>query len=251
MVKSFILSEGEFTKGKQLIYKFMPLERALNLLNTQTIWFANPETWADPYECRFINATYDGKRPFAWKGRVFCACFTDNATSEASWNAYSSNSYCIQFAFKRDALFELLNNHQNANPNNKVFLDKVEYMQTKQIERPLSAIPFDPRLSHSAKVSSIEFKVRMLLLKRIAFRYENEYRAIIVKPKATDESGIQVPIPDMSSLLRQITIGPKVEPDTYKMLKNVFVEKYGLSTIRIQQSQLYKNLPQKINIKSK
>ena len=28
----------------------MPLERALSLLETKAIWFANPETWPDPYE---------------------------------------------------------------------------------------------------------------------------------------------------------------------------------------------------------
>lgn len=250
MVKSFILPEGEFTKDKRLIYKFMTLERALNLLNTQTFWFANPETWADPYECRFINATYDGKCPFAWKGRVFCSCFTDNATSEASWNAYSSHSDGIQFAFDRNALLNLLNDYQAANTNKLVFFDKVEYKRTQNIECPLSKIPFEPK-PFSTNVSSVELKVRMLLLKRIAFEYEKEYRAIIVKPKATDERGIQVPIPDLSSLLRQITIGPKVEPDTCEMLKNVFVEKYGLSTIRIQQSRLYKRLPRKITIKSK
>ena len=48
-LKSFILDRQEFEK-KKVVNKFMLLERALNLLNSKTFWFANPEEWNDPFE---------------------------------------------------------------------------------------------------------------------------------------------------------------------------------------------------------
>ncbi len=250
-VKSFILSKDELVTSGKFVNKFMSLERALNLLNSQSIWFANPETWPDPYEKRFINATYNGGQKFAWKNRVFCTCFTDNATSEASWNAYSSNPDCVQFTFHRQALIDLLENYQASNKKYQVYFDKVEYMQTKKIEFPLSKIPFDPKITAGSGLRSMEFKERLLLLKRKAFDYEHEYRAIIVKPKGTKECGIEVPIPDLHSFISRITIGPKVEKDTFEMLKEVLVKKYGLKDSTIRQSYLYRKLSSTISIKSK
>ena len=228
----------------------MSLEHALNLLNSKSIWFSSPEMWHDPYEKKFIDAFYDSTDRFAWKGRVFCSCFTDNATSEASWNAYSNNPDCIQFTFHRKALFNVLEACQNDNPKNKVYFDKVEYMQTKDIESPLSKIPFDPKVSDKVRIKSTEIKVRLLMLKRKAFEYEKEYRAIIVKPKITKEHGIKVSIPDIHALIAKITIGPKVEEDTFKMLKEMLIDKYYFNSNDIRQSFLYKSLPKVIMIKT-
>lgn len=250
-VRSFILRDGEFISSGSFVNKFMSLERALNLLNSKSIWFANPETWSDPYEKRFINATYGAKQKFAWKGRVFCSCFTDNATSEASWNAYSTNPNCIQLTFRREVLLAVIEKYQLNNPNNQVYLDKVEYMQTKNIECPLSKIPFNPPVSAGSGIRSMEFKERLLMLKRKAFEYEHEYRAVIVKPQMTKELGIKVPIDDIRQLIVRITIGPKVENDTFGLLKDVLVDKYGFEHKVIKQSYLYKKLPTGITIKTK
>lgn len=248
-VKSFILKPGEFTSNKKFVNKFLPLERVLNLLNTKAIWFSNPECWPDPFEKRFICAKYGGKQPFAWKGRVFCSCFTDNATSEASWKAYSNGEICIQVTFKRQVLLDLLEAYAVLNPHKQVFFDSVEYMRSKCIEMPLSKIPFDPPLAAGVNLRTMEFKARLLLLKRKAFLYENEFRAIVVKEKATKEAGILVPIPDVHQLIERITIGPTVQEDTFNMLKDMFVTKFGFAKNKVWRSYLYKTLPSNINIK--
>lgn len=67
--KSYILKREEFLSKGKLINKFMPLERALSLLETKAIWFANPETWPDPYEKYFLCAKY-GSKEFQWRGRI-------------------------------------------------------------------------------------------------------------------------------------------------------------------------------------
>lgn len=247
-VKSFVLQPNEFLTTGKVVNKFMPLERALNLLNTRKLWFANPREWSDPFERRFIDATYAGGTKFAWKDRVYCSCFTNNATSEASWNAYSKGDICIKFVIDRQELLNVLNNYLAANPHNQVYFDKVEYMQARSITKPLLKIPFRTHLTAGAKVTSMEFKERLLLLKRKAFEYEDEYRAIIVKPKASKSKGILVDIPNMHTLIKKVMIGPSVGDDTFSMLKKFFLNTYGFAAKDIERSDLYKTLPSSIII---
>ena len=97
----------------------------------------------------------------------------------------------------------------------------------------------------------MEFKERLLLLKRKAFEYEDEYRAIIVRPKISKSKGILVDIPNMHTLIKKVMIGPSVEDDTFSMLKNLFVNSYGFAVTDIERSDLYKSLPSSIIIKIK
>lgn len=91
MIRFVNISEEEFLDSK-LLYKHMPLEYALSALKNKSLWFANPTTWTDPFEKRFLEAKYTkGGREitFNWPGRVFCTCMTQTQSSEAYWNAYS------------------------------------------------------------------------------------------------------------------------------------------------------------------
>ena len=250
-VKSFVLQPDEVLTTGKVVNKFLPLERALNLLNSRKMWFANPREWTDPFERRFIDAIYAGGAKFAWKDRVYCSCFTNNATSEASWNAYAKGDICIKLVLDRQELLNVLDNYLAVNVHNQVYFDKVEYMQARNITKPLLKIPFSTPLTAGAKVTSMEFKERLLLLKRKAFEYEDEYRAIIVKPKAAKTKGILVDIPNLHSLIKKIMIGPSVGDDTFSVLKNLFVNTYGFSLSDIERSDLYKKLPPVINIKTK
>lgn len=244
-IRSYRIRQTELEKANKFINKFMPLERALNLLNNKAFWFANPYTWQDPYEKYFLLAKYKGKS-FAWKKRVFCTCFTENATSEASWNAYANGEVCIQFTFDRALLFNALNQYSIQKRNFIIILDRVEYMQTKNIEKKdLLAIPFDPQLSPGVNMQSNELKARLLLLKRKAFEYENEYRVIIVKEKAKQKVGFNVPVPNLMSIIKTITIDPHIKDDTFKMLSDIFVNTYGFNAKQVQRSYLYKNTPPK------
>ena len=250
IVKSFILKPNEFINSGKVVNKYMPLERALNLLNSRKLWFANPREWPDPFERRFIDSTYSGGTNFAWKNRVYCSCFTNNATSEASWNAYSKEDICIKFVIDRKELLNVLEHYLNNNVKNQIYFDKVEYMQSRDITKPLSKIPFAPPLSAGTNIRSLEFKERLLLLKRKAFEYEDEYRAIIVRPKASKAKGILVDILNVHTLIKKIMVGPSVGNDTFSLLKNVFINTYGFNKNRIERSNLYKALDHKIKIKS-
>lgn len=179
-VKYLNITEADFLSGKR-IQKFLSLERALQLLENRKLWFSNPAKWPDPFERRFIDGEYDGGKPFTWHNRVYCMCITPIATSEASWKAYSENDFAVKLEFARQEYVDILNRACGQPGVMDVFFGTMDYQQTKDIEKPLSKIKF----SDGAKlpISSKLFKARLLLLKRKAFKYESEYRAIIVKKR--------------------------------------------------------------------
>ena len=240
------ISKDEFL-SKKLLHKFMPLEYALETLNNQHLWFANPTTWKDPFEKRFIEATYRGPSgetyKFAWKDRVFCICMTQTATSEAYWNTYSQHSIGVELKFIRKKLLEVL---EQLAENYDIFIGKVEYMKTADIQKNLSNIPFNPQFNHNIK--TMECKARLLLLKRIAYKYEDEIRIMVIKKKMTKEKGIYIDYAcNNVEMIDSITLDPSLEKNVTKLLKDTFMNHYGFTPIfngnskkyRVQKSSLY------------
>ncbi len=248
MAIHFVRITKEDFLGKSLLHKYMPLENALRTLDNQEIWFSNPTCWSDPFEKRFIEGTYDNK-PFKWRGRIFCNCMTETATSEAYWKTYSHQSIGISFAIVREQLLKELERFENLYD---IYIGKAEYMQTLYIKKPLTKIPFKEPVP---KLDTPEFYARLLLLKRSAFRYEDEIRIMILKKKPTAEKGIILKYESPNTdLIRSITLDPSLEDYTVKMFRDIFVNKYHFASEgkiqRVQQSSLYKTLPkEKIKLK--
>ena len=247
MIKFVNITEGEFLQSK-LLYKHLPLENALRTLKDKSLWFANPITWKDPFEKRFLEAKYmlNGiEKDFTWKGRVFCTCMTQTITSEAFWNVYSRDSIGIELRVYREKLLEELSRYDGVY---KIFIGKVEYLKTDDIRKDLRKIPFTPPLGPHANLNTDSFAARLFLLKRVAYKYEDEIRIIIVKKNATKENGISVKYEcENNELFQRIVIDPNVGDYTADMLKSLFVNEYDFSPInrkrklfnRVLRSQLY------------
>lgn len=251
-VKFINITEEEFL-AKDLLFKYLPLENALRTLKDKTIWFANPSSWKDPFEKRFLNAKYirDNKEvKFKWKDRVFCSCFTQTITSEAFWNTYTQNSIGIEFRIDRKKLLEEL---KKADDSYKIYIGKVEYLKTEDIKRGLRSIPFNPPIPNSTNLNTDLFAARLFLLKRIAFSYEDEIRIIIVKENSTKQNGIGfIYNCENTSLVQRIVIDPNIGDYTLSVLKRVFIEDFGFKPIintgkafnRVLRSTIYSNQSQ-------
>ena len=239
------ITKKEFFKTK-LLHKYMPLEYALRTLNEKKLWFANPTTWRDPFEKRFIEAQYKSKEgkisAFKWKDRVFCICMTQTATSEACWNIYSYQQIGIEFRIIKRQLYKELQKIQN---QYDIYIGKVEYMKTADIKKePIRSIPFGEPIP---KVNTQEWKARLLLLKRIAYKYENEIRIMLVKKNRTKEQGINLKYQcENTDLIEKIVLDPSISDNTTALLKKVFEEEYNFKPNkskghqrRVLKSQLY------------
>jgi len=236
-VKYLNISENDF-RAPKCVQKYLPLERALQLLETKKLWFSNPAKWPDPFERRFVDGIYPGNKKFTWHGRVYCMCVTNVATSEASWKAYSDKDIAVKLEFDRNEFADILANAVSQPGVMDVFVGQMDYQQTKDIERPLSKITF----SDGAKlgIRTKLFKARLLLLKRKAFKYESEFRAIIIKNKKSAAEGITIDIPDILRLIKTVTIGPTVGEKEYAMMRQYLITKYHFSPSQIMRSNLYK-----------
>lgn len=252
-IKFVNISEKDFLAAK-LIYKMLPLEYALAMLQDKTIWFAKPETWKDPFERRFIDDIYNingEKRVFPWKGRVFCCCMSISYGSEAQWKAYGNGDIVVAFKIRREVLLDALDQYAVKN-NVKIFIGKVEYQKTKDIKRPIGKNEFF--LDKMKSINSLRndmLKARLLLLKRIAFAYENEVRIIIVKEKISKDDGFTLHYNcDNTDLIDTISLDPNIGENEVVLLKEYLASQYGFKPIktlkgqrpRIVRSELYKDL---------
>ncbi len=235
-VKFINMSEADFLDNNML-YKYMPLEMALATVNDKYIWFNNPCLWNDPFEKRFINATYilDKKEiDFPLKDRIFCTCMTQTTTSEAHWKAYSGNDLGISFKYKRSKLLEILNQHTS---DYEIYIGKVDYLRTKDIKKKISEIEGIKDIV-PLSLYNRELQIKLVLLKRIAFKYENEIRIIIIKKYKTEQKGIKLVFKNNANeLIDRITLDPSVGVHTEKMLKELFKETYHIP--KVYKSELY------------
>lgn len=163
------------------------------------LYFANPVSWNDAFEKRFINVQYkEGNNPivdYPLKNKVFCSCFSHTRIVEAQWFVNSRAKKIvlnglIQLTFNNQRLLDELNMFSEEN-NVDVYIGKVAYQETRKIEGRISKNDFlnDPK---QFSLNCEESLIRLLLLKRNAFIAENEIRIIIVKKDSDLQSGIKL-----------------------------------------------------------
>lgn len=247
MIHFVNITEEEFLKTK-ILYKHLPLENALRTLKDKSLWFANPSTWKDPFEKRFLEAKYikNGKEVnFNWKGRLFCTCMTQTVSSEAFWNTYSRGNIGIELRIYKEKLLEELSRYDS---KHKIFIGKAEYLRTDEICKGLRSIPFNPPIPSGADFNTGDIAARLFLLKRIAYKYEDEIRIIVVKDSATKEKGIGLDYTcENTDLIQKIVLDPNLEDYTYQLLNDFFEKEYGFTSYiksgklhnRVLRSQLY------------
>lgn len=246
----FISDNKDKYNGSLVIYKNMPLNNALKILIHKELWFANPSEWHDPYEKKFIESKYNENgrnQDFQLKGKIFCTCLTQTATSEAHWNQYSGGKIGVQFQIDRKKLLDVLNSKCK---KYHVYIGKVMYLSTKEIE--------DVDICKSKYIKEIKYLgdknekwVRLLLLKRKAFEYENEIRIILIeKSKSSKErKGINIkystknnPIQD-TDLFKVIKIDPNTDEIVADYIKNsIFVQKFKFDKKNVHISKLYRKV---------
>jgi len=162
----------------------MPLEFALGAINEKYIWLCNPALWKDPFERRFIEAKYlvNGKEvDFPLKGQIFCTCLTQTITSEAHWNNYPNGQIGISFKINRKKLLQALDVYSS---DYEIYVGRVEYIKSSELKKKLSDIDHINKI-HPFRISNRMLQIKMLLLKRIAFQYEDEIRILAVKKYKT------------------------------------------------------------------
>lgn len=223
------------------IFKIMPLERALSSLdypnyNSPYIWFANPTTWKDPFESRFINATYGKSGSFPLKNKCWATCITPERTVEAQWNMYSGNQLGVQIVFNKRTLIDCICKFADQN-NMDVYIGKVQYESQKDITSGVTSSTFTSLIGTPFCLNNRDSLIRTFFLKRNAYQYENEIRILLVLREGTEfvaaDSDMGIKVPVSKTTFNRLTLSPHTEEKMSKLLKR------AISSIRVEKSRLY------------
>ncbi len=239
--------EGKRQEGK-VLHKYMSFDDALRVLKNKKLWFANPCTWDDPLEKEYLTKPFmiSGKPQFLpWKDNVYITCLSRNATSEALWKNHAKLRYCtLNFTFYAPKLLELLLHYTS---DFDVYIGNVKYVPVSTLKQKLSKISF---LSSVIASWADPLWARMLMLKRNAFRYEDEVRIMLVrKEKQTipccQDKGMAiayniVPSVKEEDLLQTIYLDPNLPDEVVDFYKKSLCD--CTTCKNIKPSRLYQSL---------
>ena len=205
--------------------KYIPLERTLIALNEHKLWFANPEVWKDPYESYFLNNSF-GDHDCILKNRVWASCFTTRGRSEAQWKAYSENEPSMMLELEGASFINRIS--QQVKDAATIYVGKVQYVSTARIKKTNCWEILGVSPSELENTSEEELSIRLMLLKRLPFQYENEIRIFIVFHNTLEGKKINGDYVNNvidKDVLNRITICPNVIGYTRELLRDHLKQK--------------------------
>lgn len=168
----------------QKVYKYMNLDSFLCSLYGRTLRFSEPSKWPDKFETRFYCANFDNIPNKEYAQRLFATCVTRAQNSEAAWKVYSRNEglscHCVQLDINVSQL------RRQFNASKYIIAERlIEYKRERYILNLHKKDSLDYK-RYFSQFSKDTF-LRLLTLKRDAYKYEEEIRFFAI-PK---EGGIR------------------------------------------------------------
>lgn len=215
------------------LYRIVSFDRAVQILQSNTLYFAHPSEWEDPYEQGLLH-----KR----SNNIFAQCWCRKAVSDAMWRIYSPNNLGVRLGTTRQLLSAALKEAQKTQKI-RFKIQNVKYMFQEELQfaRQDVATALNERYT-------VRKAIEPLFMKRNAFHHEYEVRAVVYdpEPQPTDNvKGVIIPV-DARALIRSIWIDPRAPKE--------FVEAYSLYLKRklkflgiVKKSTLY-DAPEPIDV---
>ncbi len=166
----------------------MDLEAVFMSIASDSIRFVEPTLWQDKYESRFYNASFVnvdnavGNTP-----PVLACCFSYAQVNEAAWKLYSYTktglgAHCVQMRINKKAIREQI--IQN-NTGYRLFEGEVNYcLDNYQIDNLHNCqYPNGKENEHFMEIFKdfdLASYLSLLLIKRQAFRHEQELRYLLI-----------------------------------------------------------------------
>lgn len=195
------------TLSSSNLYRIVSFDRAVQILESNSLYFAHPSEWDDPYEQGLLH-----KR----SNNIFAQCWCRKAVSDAMWRIYSPNNLGVRLGTTRPLLRTVLSEAQKVH-GIRFKIQNVKYMYQEELEFALR----DVATALNAKYT-VQKAIEPLFMKRNAFHHEYEVRAVVYdrEPQATDSGkGVVIPVA-AKTLIRSIWIDPRAPKE--------FVEAYTL-----------------------
>lgn len=213
MTSKNIFSIDEINSKSKIITRYMKLEDLYKSLQNNSMYFANPKVWEDPFEEAVM------KNKFFNSHSLFSLCFTTSASlnEEAFWVTCKSHSRkkFVSISFDCEKFIVQLNIAlKKSFPDYEfnIYYGNVNYnVERKDQEKRIKEL----------KEEEISI-VKTLFIKRKAYSYENEFRIVIISDKKIPKhtKGIVVQNFELAKLINRIRLEPLSKPENKKLEKD-------------------------------
>ena len=238
---------------KKYMYKYMDIETFIQCLKSSNIRFAEPKLWPDNYESRFYTADYSAiTKDNSLIPQLYACCFTLNDTSEAAWKIYSYGktglaSRCVQLRISKRRFREVLDSYAKSE-GCRIYEGQMNYDLDEYEISHLHYKNSNSFLKIFNSYFSFKSYLSLLLLKRPAFSYENEYRYFIVPDKFDVNTSKDMIFPSIpwNTLISEVKVSRECTNTELDIIKS-FLKVYDIS-LEPEKFDLYKKLEERITI---
>lgn len=212
--KDFVEASANPKGIENYFYKYVPYKEMLKEDSRNHLFFISPEQWNDPWESLVLTGNYKidkdkvCRHPLA--GKVLATCFTSNYGSESQWRVYEQAESKIMLSFNKTKLIDALKESKL-----HFFVGKVRY-DTPQ-PKINKAIRFwakenlryfcEEKIITELRIEARKKLLEPLLIKRMSFEYEHEYRFFLIANDGKIKDNVL--IPNLSAAIGKVTLSPK------------------------------------------
>lgn len=220
----------------QYIYRIISLDRMYELFSTRKNVLVSPKKWDDPFENFILNSK--ARLPsgeivdLGFRDDFYGQCWTRHRASDAMWRIYSQKSDGVRVRTTIPKLADSLSVTLGKWKNIQCFIGKVKYLNNPKLMEFANTV-FEGQVNPTAHLVA-----KTLLVKRPAFRHENEVRLLYFEKDSEKTSVIFKYDIDPHLLIDQIMVDPRVMYPEFTKIKNEIKTKTGFKG-RILRSMLY------------
>ncbi|HPH81526.1 MAG TPA: DUF2971 domain-containing protein [Flavobacteriales bacterium] len=234
------ISREEFFIEYKRIYRFITLDRLIDVLKSNRFAFVNPSIWTDPFEKFFLEREFiidDQHYYLPAKDKVFALCVSGTLNSEAFWKVYAPKEDGVRLTFNAE---KLVTNFLDQLMDADVYIGKVNY----QITRQFYSLTIDKEKLKSEILSKKvgENQLRLFMKKRKSFLYEDEIRILVVPHKKSRPAPVFMADCDLLTFTSEFNLDPRMGKNHVDVWKKFFLQEFNL---KVSHSQLYAGLKTK------
>lgn len=222
------------------IYRIMPLEYVLHILEHNELFFQNIcKSWEDPYELFVFKQNYTYKGHKLDNSEIirhhYGQCWSTKMNSDALWRIYSPDMKGVRLKTTPSILLHELF-------ANKEYQFVINYGPVKYFNRPQIE---DWLQKNFTGAFSEKYVIDSFFMKRNNFAHESEVRFVITTGNVPAENGVKIKI-DPNQVIQQIAFDPRLSDERCKIFKEM-LQRYDKPDIKIVKSSMYTMKP--LNIK--
>ncbi len=250
MALEYLNDEAEsLVEPDMYLYRILTLDRFIDYSRNK-LTFISPSKWSDPYEKVFLEAKYhyeneEFDHPLRHNDdgyKLFAQCWTGTKQTEAMWRGFAPNSDGVLLKIAGSVLVDILNEISERGSFN-FFIGKVNYEDSDQLYQMKTLQPVWDDIRDSV-VS--QRSLSLLLKKRQAFSFEDEYRILAVKSNGRNSKGIaEFTVPNLVNRLNYIKFDPRMGEKLFEFTKDSLAMQFP--EINIHKSRLYSNPVKKLH----